>query len=49
MCEIDIGRKTENERLIPTVRYYFISAAEHGQGNMVSLFIEATLGRMSQL
>lgn len=44
MCELDIG-KTENERLIPTARYSFISAA--GQGNPVACFLfQAMSGHM---
>lgn len=47
MCEIEIKRKKQNERLIPTAQYYLISAAEHGQGSLVTLFPRAILGCMS--
>ena len=47
--EIDIRRRTENERLIPTALYYFISAAELGQGNPLTLSFKAISGHMLQL
>lgn len=46
MCEIDIRRETENERLIRTAQFNFIPAAEHGLGNQVTRCLEAMSAHM---
>lgn len=46
MCEIDIRRETENERLIRTAQFNFIPAAEHGLRNQVTRCLEAMSAHM---
>lgn len=49
MCETDIRRKTENERLIRTVQYNIIPAAEHGQRGQVTPCLQAMSAHLLQL
>lgn len=46
MCEIDIRRETENERLIHTAQYNVVLAAEHGQEKQVNRCLKAMTTHM---